>query len=194
MRSSLKNLVGSLNEEPMSLEISQELHRENLSTFYILPLLKLNKFKFGGDSNFVDSYLTLNHQQIVVQVAEVAFLEQRLELHPAFHSKLVREGKQYLLYTIPTEFNQDVNFYVSGLYSKFSKEAKTLIQIYSGLPYKERIDAVIFTDPKLLALEKSDILKNFWVNFLWDNNRDSVITDDAELLSIPNKHKAFIDL
>jgi hypothetical protein len=184
----------NLNTQFMSTThpLVSEFSKKNLSTFFVLPLLKLNKFRFG-ESNFVDTYLSTDSKFIVVKVLEKLFLAQSLTMHPNFVELRDCTEHSLLIYAIPKEFEDDVELFRQGAYSLFSKEAKYKIRRYSGLISKQIIDGIPHTDPRLLALDKDKALKDFWINLLWDNHYESIIEDTDELLSSPN-HTAFINL
>ena len=198
MRVCGKNLIGNkhlnLNVPIMSNShpLVSELSRENLSTFFILPLLKLNKFRFG-DANFINSYLTNDSKYIVVKIKDNTLLPQSAILHPNFDDIIDKDTYFLIVYTIPKEYDMDVELYCQGAYSLFSDKTKDKIRKYSGLVVEKLIGAVSHSDPRLLALEKAQSLKDFWIDLLWDNYRDSVLDDTDELLSKPGK-ESFIEL
>lgn len=164
--------------------IIKELHKDNLCTYFVLPLLKLSKFRFIADSNFIDSFLSEDKKLIFVQVLETLFLEYRLQEHPDYKGVYKDNlGNKFIVYAIPEQFHYDVEKFVSGRYSSMSEEAKELIQEYSGLYYRyKQSDDKIVTDIRLLALEKADIVRD-----LWEDALACTLEDGQELLSIPGK-------
>lgn len=165
----------------MNDKVIRELHKDNLCTYFILPLLKLNKFRFLAESNFVDSYLSQNKLYIFVEVLETMFIEHKLMLHPQFSGLYSNNNTYFIRYKIPDEFINDVELFTNGKYSKMSEKSKTLITENSGLAYKQlNDDGNLVTDIRLTALNKSLTLKQLWEDFL-DVNLDS----EMELLSIP---------
>lgn len=170
-----------------------EFARYNLSTFYVLPLIELSMFSFGENSNFINSYVSTDSKFIVVKVIEKLFLTQQLTMHPNFVRTVEDNGYSLLVYSIPKEFEVDVELYKQGAYSLLSIEAKAMILKYSGLAVDEIVDGVNHSDPRILALERAKTLKDFWIELLYDNSRESVLDDTDELLSKPSS-KAFIEM
>jgi hypothetical protein len=171
-------------------KLIEQLHRENLCTYFILPLLKLNKSKFVAESNFVDSFLSLDGKSIYVKVVDVIFFVSRILLHEQYEAMWKdTNGKQYIEYTIPDKWHADVQTFIDGKYSKLSEDAKEMIIAYSGLQYRKRreSDNVPITDIRLLSLERSSVVRD-----LWEEHYNVYLTADAELLSKPDK-RSFID-
>lgn len=166
----------------MNDNVIKELHRDNLCTYFILPLLKLNKFRFLAESNFVNSFLSIDRKYIYVEVLETMFIEHKLMTHPQFCG-LFSDGITYFIrYKIPAKFREELDLYAVGKYSKFSKEAKQLIYKHSGLAYKQLSDSgALVTDLRLIALEKSPILRELWEAYL-----KVTIHTEMDLLSIPS--------
>lgn len=167
----------------MNDKVITELHKDNLCTYFILPLLKLNKFRFVAESNFVDSFLSVDGSYIYIQVLESLFFEHRLSLHPQYNG-LYRNsnGDKFIKYKVPHEFRNDVQLFMSGQFSKMSLKAKSLITKHSGLLYKEMNESgAVVTDIRLLALEQSSAVREMWEDYL-----DVNLSDNAELLSIPS--------
>jgi len=161
--------------------IIKELHRDNLCTYFILPLLKLNKFRFLADSNFVDSFISYDRKSIIVQVLETLFLEYKLMEHPFFKAVYQDDmGNRFIEYSIPERFQQDLEHFCNGQFSSFSEKAKQLIYTYSGLANRVKLNSYLFTDIRLLALEKSTAVKE-----MWEDSLACTLGDNQELLSIP---------
>lgn len=168
--------------------ICKELHRENLCTYFILSLLKLNKFKFIGEENFVDSYLSTDGLNIFVHLKNVDFFEAKEYALPNSDKILEDQtGNAYVKFAIPDKWFCDIRIFLQGKFSKMSTDAKDRIRKYSGLPYRVIVNGVKVTDIRLLALEKSKNARKFWEEYL-----DCHLDENQELLSIPNE-KIFID-
>ena len=166
----------------------KELHRENLCTYFVLPLLKINKHKFITEDNFIDSYLVANCQSIIVQLKDVKSFEHRMRLLPYFDKILEdKNAFSYVKFIIPEEWHSDIHIFLQGRFSQLTPAAKDRIKKHSGLMYRVRVQGVITTDVRLLALEKRKNLRELWEEYL-----DCKIDEDQELLSIPNK-KTFIN-
>ena|ERR1700761_469358 len=173
------------------MEILENINQDNLCTYFVLPLLKLSKFSFIN-SNFVNTYLTKEGSQIVVQVYDITLLSRAVYIHPNFKGVYTKEGFYYVMYDIPRHWKTAVEFFLKGKYSRMSNIAHNMIRIYSGLPYKEKgTDMKVRTDGRLLALTRDPVLKKMWVDTL--GLQIDALDDDDELL--PNiTDKSFIDL
>lgn len=166
----------------MKDEIIAEVHRENLSTYFILPLLKLNKDSFSGELNFCDSYLSKDLRYVYAEVREVASLKHRMLMHPDFEAVWRRGDRYYVQYKIPHRWKADVSLFAEGKYSKMSKGAKDTICELSGLLYRERLEPgrIPITDMRLLALTRAKSLR-----LMWEEKYNVALSDEDELLSLP---------
>jgi len=166
----------------MDNDVIKELHRNNLCTYFILPLLKLSKFSFISEDNFVESYLSTDGRYILVRVKEVKSFEHRLGLNPHFIGVYTDELNHiFIKYLIPIQFEEDVLRFKEGLFSTFSRNAKLLIFRYSGLIYQLlNSEGIPVTDIRLLALDKSKQVRDMWESYL-----NVYLDNDIELLSPP---------
>lgn len=166
----------------MNKEVLNELHKNNLCTYFILPLLKLNKFSFSSEENFVNSYLSTNCRYILVKVREIKSFGHRLELNPYFIGVYTDELNEiFIKHLIPVEFETDVDLFKKGKFSMLSQTAKVLICRYSGLIYQFlNTDGVQVTDIRLLALDRAVQVKTMWEDYL-----NVCLDNDDELLETP---------
>lgn len=164
-------------------ELIAAIHRENLCTYFVLPLLKLNKQRFAGEPNFMDSYLNEALDTIYVQVKSTVPIQHSIVRHPQYMGvwKDV-QGRLFIEYRIPDNWKPDLRLFRAGKFSKMSNEAKERIRLFSGLQYRERreTDGVIVTDLRILALDKSIAIRE-----MWEEHYGVVLDDEQELLSIP---------
>lgn len=171
----------------MSETLINELRNENLSTYFVLPLLTLNKFSFINP-NYVNSYLTEDRKYIVVEVVLQELLSRTVYYsHPCFRGLCRSKDNShlYLVYEIPRKCWYDVQLFTQGKYSEFSPGTKEKIIRFSTLLYQQKENGVIVTDGRLLALEKHILMKEMWEERL--SNERSWVDLDGELLSIPGK-------
>lgn len=166
-------------------KLTDELLMHNLCTYFVLPLLSVNKQRFGGESNFLNSYLSEDGTKIYVEIVEPQFItETNL---PDFRLCIDSNNKDYLEFKIPGRFRDDISRFINGQYSEMSIKAKKLIIEHSGLKYRKLEGTTYKTDIRLLALEKSETLRNFWVSELYDFAHQSHISEDMELMSKPDE-------
>lgn len=80
----------------------------------------------------------------------------------------------------------DVDMFCEGKYSQMSKTAQDLIGEYSGLICNQMSDAgEPITDVRLLALQKSPVVKEMWETWLTVSRGKEPDLENQELLSIP---------
>jgi len=154
-----------------------QLNEHNLCTYFILPLAGVSKSKFGGDLNFIDTYLKKDLTSIYVEVFDSILVQGAI---PEYKEFTDANDKTYLEFSINPNFKSDVEKFIEGKYSQFSNRAKTIIRTNSGLMYRKVVGLTSRTDIRLLALDKSPLLKELWDDFL-----DMNVGDEMELLSKP---------
>lgn len=171
------------------MSFMQELKKDNLCTYFVLPLLRLNKFSFIS-SNFIDSYITRDGVCIVVQIYDSALVSRDVYLHPGYMATALKGEYFYMIFTIPQTRRADVHKFLIGQYSRMSKSSKELIYTFSTLDYKvqSKTEAKQTTDGRLLALTRHDALRR-----MYENELKVVLSPDDELLEQPNE-RSFISL
>ena len=161
---------------------------DNLCTYFILPLCLLNKLRFGGNLNFLESYLSPDGHYIYVEVVEEFFVEDDLPKYEV----IKEQGRTFLSFEIDSKWRPDVELFIKGKYSQLSARAKRRIKEGSSLQYRDYKGTVPFTDFRLLALENSASVRAMWEDLIFDEidvARKYEIGE--ELLSIPGE-KSFI--
>ncbi|MBK9299080.1 MAG: hypothetical protein IPN14_00190 [Bacteroidetes bacterium] len=164
-------------------QLMDELSLYSLCTYFVLPLVGVNKNGFGAEVNFLNSFLSRDGSLIYVEVYMREFLGMGLPEHRVCKDD---NGKDYLEFKIPQKFKGDVALFMAGKYSEMSETVKRIIRENSTLQYKNLKDTTYRTDVRLLALEKSQVLRDYWNSQLWDLPSQSHIDEDMELLSKPN--------
>lgn len=189
----------------MSEILISDLHRENLATHFVLPLLKLNKLSFIA-SNFVNCCLTEDGATLVVQVMDLNFLSQKVFHHPQYRGTRQRGAEEgyFLLFQMLRKWRRDVQLFREGQFSRMSEAAKDTIVRFSDLPYHEKEDRGerMLTDGRLLALEKHPLLKQFWERYFSSDKKTAPygregtvieLDEERELLDPPGS-TSYIDL
>lgn len=159
----------------------QELSKDNLCTYFVLPLLKLSKSSFIV-SNVVNTYLSEDHHYIVVKVHDVTLISRTVRINGYFLFLYEKDGYHYFVYKIPKQWKLDVEAFCKGRYSRMSEKAKSEIRKYSGLDYKKRVDYRSITDGRLLALVRASALLE-----AWERELDVTLDPNDELLSPPGR-------
>ena len=165
------------------LQAMKLMKKENLSTYFLLPLIGLNKLRFGGDKNFLNSYLSRDGLYIYVEVMEPMFEGTNLPDNKVY---IGPTGHFYFEFKTPEKWLSDVLLFIEGKYSKFSELAKMRIRDTSGLEYM--VGQSKKTDVRLLGLETFPKLKETLTELIYDD-RDAVTRNEIgdELLSSPEE-------
>jgi hypothetical protein len=175
--------------------------KNNLSTYYILPLLKLN-MKSWGEDTFIKSQVT-KFGEVVVFIKNDTKVDYYN--HDNFAADVEEDQHIMVIYNIPTEFLEDYQMFLESKFSKMSNFAKDLIYSHAkanglkwNIPTGKFINVnrggitiseqTVFSDAKLLALSLNADLKN-----QLEKDLDIKIPIGAELMS-KLQEKEFINL
>jgi hypothetical protein len=158
-----------------------ELHRDNLCMYFILPLVRLSPDNFVKP-NIVNAYLTTDGKKIIMQVISKQLLSIVVgPMHPNYVGEYTAENTHLFVYSIEEKWAEDVKMFMQGKFSKFSNEALEEIYLRSGLEYQKIVDGgKVVTDARLLALTRHPALQKAWEDYL-----GMPLHEDAELLSTP---------
>ncbi len=164
----------------------------NKSVYYLLPLMGFNKFSFGGEQNFINSYVSYNGR-VVVLIKDKNLLNEYWN-DPHYQTDFDVEYKKgeygtMLVYEIHSSFHADLERFLNGKYSSFSEEAKNTIKKKSTLAYKHKVSGQEVTHKMLLVLDKSAVLRGFI-----ENNLGIALDDSAELLEKPSYELEYTDI
>ena len=151
---------------------------DNLVTYYLLPLLGLNKKSFGDC--FHASYVDCTGDSVYVELRKNMVTPTYLT-NPNYVSRLVIKERVFLIFLIPTNLTIDSAKFIRGQYSDMSRESKKIIYKTSTLPYNKTMGSFAMTHPVLQALDKTKTLRSFLVNEL-----DVVINSNNELIDPPS--------
>ena len=162
-----------------------QLSEDNLCAFFVLPLTGINYHTLRG--NYRGSYLSPQGDKIYIHIYTTYFLKKE-NPHLQEHRHIIDvNGNEYLEFMIQPIWFNDVQLFIKGCYSKMSESAKEVIKKESKLKYcyHDRTRKIIFTDYRLLALDKSEELKAKWESYLFDSSEARVLDEEMELLSPP---------
>jgi hypothetical protein len=162
---------------------------DTLVTYYILPLLGLNKKSFGN--RFRTSLLDFNGR-VYVRLSKPMEIPTYKD-NPNFTSEIIIAGEFYITFTIPDEFYEEFTLFLAGTYSKYKKEAKEIIYKTSTLHYNKPIGKFILSHPILQALDRTKTLREFLKKYF----QVEELAESGELIDKPQKEwfiEYFIDL
>lgn len=163
-------------------EALEVVRQHNLCTYYLLPLIGINKLSFGVLVNFRNCFVNPQGTELYVTCY---YLSTTLDSNPHLIRTEGKPGSPVYVFSLPEKWQSDFRLYKQGKYSQFSLEAKDLIRLQSGLRYKAiNDDGFPTTDIRLLAIDadpmRRDILRKKLSEYL-----DFPIAKDAELLDAP---------
>lgn len=155
----------------------------NTCTYYVLPIVKLNKFSFGNN-NFVQCYVSRDGSKVYVELKEVPEFVYSKEEY--LGTTILPNGGLAVVFSLPPLLGDFQNF-VAGRFSKFSKPVKDAVLAYSGLPFHQMTrDNVPHTDARIMALDPDPAVRAKLRNALM-SELGAVIPLDQELISVPSE-------
>lgn len=166
----------------------------NLTTYFMLPLLKLNYKSFGED-NFINSYLT-REGQLVVEIKDKDIAGAYWD-HHNYITDFDLEVTT-IIFEIPTMFDKDVKKFMEGKYSEMDLLTKDIIKKYSGLNWRvptgqfresvvdgRTVKEELFSNSRyLMALDRDSRLKD-----LMETELEVKLPSSAELLDKPSERE-----
>lgn len=166
------------------------MRQVNLCTYFLLPLLGVSEKSFG-DNNFINSFIAKDGESIYVKVYRADNVPEGIRQGATLVVTVDKE--EYLCFSFPELWEEDVYLFLQGKYSKMSSSAKDLIYKYSGLEYKVSKGELQYTDFRLIALSRHPILIEEWKRHLYDDGELSILDTDPtiELLEAPEDYTFF---
>lgn len=152
---------------------------ESLVTYYMLPLVGVNKKSFGR--HFKSSYIDKQGLKIYVELKS-NMTSPLYKTNRNYITEIIINNVKFIQFVLPTEFIADGKLFTLGLYSQFSKNAKKLIYKTSTLPYNATMGSFSVSHPVLQALDKTKTLRTFLINKV-----GAVLADNGELMQEPKE-------
>ena len=140
------------------MSIFQIPEGENLVTYYMLPLVMVNKLSFG--KHFKSAFIDKQGLKIYVELKS-NMLAPLYKQNPNYITELVLDRAMLVQFVVPSKFIKDADFFIKGKYSQMSKEAKKIIYLTSTLPYNSTMGSFSVSHPILQALDKTKTLRAF---------------------------------
>lgn len=171
----------------------RQFKEHNKVTYYLLPLIMLNKFSFG-EGNFIGSYVTCEGSMVCVDMLNSRLCPDALN-HPTFHEGWVMQGEGFggdpvglfhrFWYKLDEGWELDFKLWKQGLYGRLTDSAKSMIRTYSGMQYRQPTDdgQSLFTDYRLLVLDRNPALRKKWECEL---DLEEPIKSTADLIDPPD--------
>lgn len=166
----------------------------NLCTYFLLPLLGLSEYSFG-EGNFTNSFVDRNGEFLYVAIHSFDLVP--LDVRQGVEKVKTTDGTLYMRFRFPDLWKADIERFAKGKYSTMSTTAKQAIRTYSGLMYKDEREGTMYTDFRLVALERSQSLVDELKSHLYseqDFARGVTILDTdptTELLEAPGYYMFF---
>lgn len=131
---------------------------ETLVTYYMLPLVGVNKLTFGRSfkSSYIDDYATKLYVELSKNMHTPVY-----KTNVNYLTELMHNSIKFVVFNIPEEFSTDAQLFTMGAYSRMSKPAKKKIYLTSSLPYNASMGSFTVSHPILQALDRTKTLRTF---------------------------------
>lgn len=166
------------------------IYDSNICTYYLLPLVRLNKFSFGAD-NFIQCYVSREGDRLYIELRDIPdFVYHRQDY---LGITVLPSGGICVAFSLPDIWWEDYSKFQRGKYSKFSPQAKKCIESFSGMTINQISSGGDYavTDSRILALDSSTRVRDALRKRL-AAELDIDIPEDAELISVPSENN-FLD-
>ena len=173
----------------------QLLESKNISTYYLIPLLRITPDQLGGAKNILNSYISRDHKRLIVSVSNPEIISTH---NLGSHTVIERDEFVYYVFVLPKKFDRDVELFMKGKYSRISSKSKNLIRRYSNLASGETEESEFgelktTTSIWLLALDRKPSVRKMWEEILYsDPDTETEFTEDTEVLSVPEEDKIYL--
>lgn len=148
------------------------------TSVFLLPVLRKNQVHLKTDTYFVNAYLDESYKFLYLMYrftgTEYYKEFEKIMITDSFCVSHLEHGPYHVVYKfkIPKEFEKDVEFFMEGKYSKFSKALKGRIQKFYGRGNNKHIMDIITKD--------KDLKKQM------ENHLQIKLPEDTELASRPD--------
>jgi hypothetical protein len=132
---------------------------ESLVTYYILPLVGVNKLTFGR--SFKASYISKDGNNVYVELSK----NMHTPVYKAnynYVTELMHGTTKFIMFSIPIDYSMDIEHFMNGAYSKFQSSTKKKLYTTSSLPYNATMGSFSVSSPVLQALDKTKTLRS-WI-------------------------------
>ena len=136
---------------------------DSLVTYYMLPLVGVNKITFG--KCFKASYIDKDGFKIYVELKKNMTSPLYME-NPNYICDIMYKDTRFIQFVLPAMYELDGIKFVEGRYSEMSKGAKNVIYKTSTLPYNATKGSFTVSSPILQALDKTKTLRTYLLNTL----------------------------
>jgi len=153
---------------------------DTLVTYYLLPLLGLNKTSFGR--SFKSSYLNKAGSKLFVELG----VNMKVPIYKGninYLTEVSVKNKLFVIFSIPEYMVGDTQLFIAGRYSEFSRDAKKVIFKTSSLPYNKTMGSFKMSNPILQALDRTKTLRLHLERTLGIE----ALKDSAELIDKPEE-------
>jgi hypothetical protein len=152
---------------------------DNLVTYYMLPLVGVNKVTFGR--HFKHSYIDATGLKVYVCLRS-NMTSPTYKRNPNYITEVVINRILYIQFVFPSKFLKDSKLFIQGKYSKMSKEAKKLIYATSTLPYNSSVGTFTVSHPVLQALDRTKTLRTYLSGIIGEE-----LSFEDELMQAPDE-------
>ncbi len=158
--------------------------QESIVGYYVLPLIGLSIKMFG--CYFKSAHISRDHLTVLVKMSRGC--KEPFWDHRCYQNDWDEGPNTYAIFRLPNNVQSDIKHFAEGKYSKISQSGKLRIYRNSGLHHNKQIDNLVVTDMKLLALTKSNLLRE-WIR----SNYGITKGKNNELLELSDKESIYYD-
>lgn len=153
---------------------------DTLVTYYMLPLVDVNKRSFGR--SFKTSYISKDAKHIFVELKK-PMVSPSYAISKYYVIELEICGVLFVQFNISAWWRDDAQLFIKGEYSKMSKDAKHTIYKSSTLPFNKTVEDFKMSHPILQALGKTKTLRRHLTEML----NVETLADSDELIEVPDE-------
>lgn len=153
---------------------------ESLVTYYILPLVGVNKLTFGR--SYKASYISKDGKNVYVELSKNMH-SPTYKANYNYVSEILHGTILFIMFEIPMDYVLDVELFLQGAYSKMQASTKKRIYQMSSLPYNASMGSFTISSPILQALDRTKTLRAHLISSLGITS----IPETNELIDSPDE-------
>jgi hypothetical protein len=153
---------------------------ESLVTYYVLPMVGVNKLSFGR--SYKASFISAEGQNVYVELSKNMHTPI-YKTNTCYVAEIMHGTVKFVVFSIPLEYSLDIVLFLAGSYSKMQTSTKKKIYQTSSLPYNASMGSFSVSSPILQALDKTKTLRAHLEAYLGVSG----IPDTHELIDKPNE-------
>jgi hypothetical protein len=154
---------------------------ESLVTYYVLPLVGVNKLTFGR--SYQATYISKDGKNVYVELSKNMH-KPVYKANYNYVSEIMHGAVKFVMFDIPLDYVLDIELFLKGSYSKMQASTKKKIYQTSSLPYNATMGSFTVSSPILQALDKTKTLRSHLIAHLGIKD----IPENNELIDPPEEN------